>query len=163
MRHIFLILLTFAGVSFFNAEAQNTGIQVVNFTADWCPSCRVFDPRLHSALEELNDPGIESFSFDLTITRTGSQQQKTMFWANLLPQMSSLGLGKLHKGFSSYPYTGYAVVIAADTKEPLVCLMGPVSVEAIKQQLKAARSRAANRPRGQRVPEGADCPPSYLS
>lgn len=163
MKQFFLVLLALAGTTFAQAEADGAKVQVINFTADWCPNCRVFDPRLHQAIAELNDPAIESYSFDLTITRTGSQQQKTMFWANLLPDMRSIGLGSLHKGFAAYPYTGYAVVVAADTKEPLVCFMGPMSVEMLKQQLKASRSRVANRPQGKRVPEGADCPPSYLS
>ena len=137
-------------------------VRVVNFTADWCPNCRIFDPRLEQALEQLHDQGFEAVKVDLTITRTGSQDERLAFWQRLPANMNAAGIGPLHKGFQAFPYTGYAVVVAADTLEPLVCFMGPVSVDYLKQQLTAAKVRVENLPRGQRVPEGADCPPSFL-
>tara|TARA_Y100000052_G_scaffold22253_2_gene22915 strand:- start:13517 stop:14017 length:501 start_codon:yes stop_codon:yes gene_type:complete len=160
----FLFLGLLASLSLF-AQAQSATtpkIQIVNFTADWCPACKVFDPRLTEALEQMADPGIEWLSVDLTITKTGSREQKNQFWMDFVNDMIAADLLLVHKGWNGFPNTGYAVVLAADTKEPLVCFMGAPPVDSLKLQLKEALSRVANRPPGHRVPEGADCPPSFL-
>ena len=162
MKSFLVCLLAFASL-FGNAAQADTAVkvQVVNFTAEWCSACRIFDPRLREALVELNDPSIQWIPFDMTITRTGTAQQRKSFWDNLQTAMSSRGIGPLYKGFNGFPNTGYAVIIAADTKEPLVCVMGAIPVDRLKTQLLAAKQRVENRPQFQRVPEGADCPPSY--
>lgn len=160
-----LILTLLAWLSFGTGLAQaapsTAKVKVVNFTATWCPSCRIFDPRLEKALKELNDPEIAHIPIDLTVTRTGTMDDRVMFWGNLLQNMTNMGIGDLHEGFMGFPNTGYAVIIAADTQEPLFCTMGPVDVQYLKDSLKAAKTRVEFRPPNERVPEGADCPPSY--
>lgn len=143
------------------AMAGQAKVQLINFTADWCPVCRVFDPNLEQALEELHSPAFEWRTIDMTLTKTGTRDQKNRLWIDFFNNMRAADLMVVHTGYNGYPYTGYAVVLAADTKEPLVCMAGSVSVEDIKRQLQAALQRVENRPAGQRVPEGADCPPSF--
>lgn len=154
-------LLVFCGVS---AKSETSvKVRVVNFTADWCPSCRIFDPRLHQALDDLNDPAFEQISIDLTVTKTGSMEQRSKFWDGLYGYLESRQIDKLHAGFMGFRNTGYAVVIAADTQEPLFCTMGPIAVDDLKFGLLEAKRRVLERKPYDRVPEGADCPSSYLN
>lgn len=160
------ISILFGVLALFGLSAQSqpdVKVRVVNFTADWCPSCRIFDPRLHKALDELNDPSFEQISIDLTVTKTGSMDQRTKFWDGLPGYLETRHIGRLHSGFMGFRNTGYAVVIAADTQEPLFCTMGPIAVEDLKFGLLEAKRRVVERKPHDRVPEGADCPPSYLN
>ena len=163
MKKIVALLLSLFAVSLVSASATPAKVQIVNFTADWCPVCKVFDPNLERALHELNSPDFEWRSVDMTLTKTGTRDQKNRLWIDFFNNMRAADLMVIHTGYNGYPYTGYAVVIAADTKEPLVCMAGSISSADIKSQLKAALDRVNSRPAGKRVPEGADCPPSFTS
>ena len=77
----------------------------------------------------------------------------------------------MFEDYALYGYTGMAVVVAADSQEPLFCLAHqrvnefgqsvPYTVADMVEQFEWAKSRVLSYPAGQRVPEGADCPPPY--
>lgn len=162
MKLIKLLILCAFSAFWLPASASEAKIQVINFTAEWCPVCRVFDPNLHTAIDSMGDREVEWLSIDLTVTRTGSQDEKSRFWIDFFNEMRAADLMVVHSGYNGYPYTGYAVVLASDTKEVLVCMAGAQSSEQIGAQLKAAIIRVKNLSPGKRVPEGPDCPPSFL-
>ena len=162
IRAVFLVVFAFFSLSV-TAHAQPVKVKIVNFTADWCPNCRVFDPRLEQALHQLNDPSITRVSVDMTITRTGTTQERSLFWANLYKNMEVRGIGKLHQGYMKFANTGFAVVIAADSQEPLFCTMGYPAVNDLVASLKEAKRRVDTRAPFKRVPEGVDCPPSFVT
>lgn len=166
IRFLQITMIALLAVFGMSATAQTSQpspkLQIVNFTADWCPSCKVFDPRLTQALNEMSNPEIEWLTVDLTVTKTGNREQKNRFWMDFVNDMIAADLLNVHKGWNGFPNTGYAVVLAADSKEPLVCFMGAPTVNALKLQLNEALRRVKSRRQGDRVPEGADCPSSFF-
>lgn len=163
MRVIGFLCLIVTVVATPAASAAGPKIQVVNFTADWCPVCRIFDPRLESAIETFDRRDVEVVRIDLTVTKTGTREQKDRFWAGFYNDMRSSGMMVIHKGYNGYPYTGYAAVIAADTKEPIVCFKGTVSASLIRRELEAAIERVVTTPPGQRRTAYSNCPDSFIS
>lgn len=163
IRTFVLALCSLFAVFGAQADAAPVKVQVINFTAEWCPVCKVFDPNLEQALHELQSSSFEWRTVDMTLTKTGTRDQKNRLWIDFFNNMKAADLMVVHKGYNGYPYTGYAVVIAADTKEPLVCMAGAMSRQDIKNQLTAALTRVSTRPAGKRVPQGADCPQSFLN
>ncbi|WP_293613217.1 thioredoxin family protein [Ponticaulis sp.] len=162
MKSGILLLLAVFGLVTLPASAASRGIQIVSFTADWCPTCRVFDPALEDAVEHLSDRQIEWITVDLTDSRGASRERSFQMWADFRNDMQMRGMGQIYNAYNMHPYTGYAVVLAADTKEPLVCLMGLRDPRLIQQRLITSLNRVNAAPPGQRPVYGTDCPDSYL-
>lgn len=137
-------------------------VQVINFSAEWCPVCRVFDPRLDEVMESMPDPAIEWLTIDLTVTKDGSREQKNAFWQGFYTDMHVAGLERVHAAYNRYPYTGFAVVIAGDTKETLACLTGSQRASDIRDIIQTARSTVASRAPGHRRVSLASCPDAFL-
>lgn len=139
-------------------------VKIVNFTADWCPNCPSFNRKLDQVLKELNDPAIEIFDVDMTPVpaRTPQASIQRYYSDYVKPTLEAHGAGGLYKGYSGWGGTGFAAIIASDTGEPLVCVTAFTSAVSIRENLKAAKDRVRFRPANQRVPEGPDCPPSFL-
>jgi thiol-disulfide isomerase/thioredoxin len=135
-----------------SAEAP---VKLINFTADWCASCRVFEPKLARALESVTLDDVELITIDLTHLRSGKDSKQATIQA-------SKALLRFHKAEYLWDwyggYTGMGVMIATDTGEPISCVDRRHSIEQIESRLVLADILARRAAPGRRRPDGADCP-----
>ena len=121
MKRLFLIylasLLGFTGLASTPAQAQQFQAQVrpdlyvVMFRADWCPPCKVVEPRLENVLANLGDPGIEYITIDITTPLASEASAHRAFDRNIVYHYNRwLGV------------TGFAAIIDATTKKSLGCV-----------------------------------------
>lgn len=132
-------------------EGVPAKVFLVNYTAAWCPNCRVLEPKLKIAralLEEAKAP-VEEVRVDYTNedTRKGS-----------LPDLATRNLSGLLERWDGI--TGLVVLAAADTGEPIDCINRQFSAEAIANFAQAAIERVATTKPGSRFIGGAVCPPA---
>ena len=81
------------------------------FRADWCPPCKVVEPRLDQALDRLRDPAIEYVEIDISSSGASEIGAHAAFDREIVPQYNRwLGL------------TGFAAVVDATTKQTLGCV-----------------------------------------
>ena len=93
-----------------NSLSSSPDVYVVMFRADWCPPCKVVEPRLHQALYSLKDPNIEFVNIDISAGR-GDINAHTVFDRGIVKQYNSwMGV------------TGFAAIIDGDTKRTLGCI-----------------------------------------
>lgn len=91
--------------------ANNPDMYVVVFRADWCGPCRILEPQLKQALNNLRDPGLEYVEFDTTNSSRANAAAHKAFDRRIVAQYNKwLGV------------TGFAVMIDADTKNTLGCV-----------------------------------------
>ncbi len=132
-------------------------LKVINFTADWCPNCRILNPRLDEAIAAFEPGSIERVDLDVTSIRRDS----TMI-EKAAVETDALRLAGEHKAAYLWDWyggvTGIAVAIAADTGEPITCFMRPMKADDIQGQLRLAKLLAENGKPGTRKPNGPDCP-----
>ena len=84
---------------------------VVMFRADWCGPCRIVEPRLHKALQNLSDPKIEYVTIDISNPALSEASAHRAFDREIVPQYNNwLGV------------TGFAAIIDGDTKRTLGCV-----------------------------------------
>ncbi|MEM1391385.1 MAG: thioredoxin domain-containing protein [Pseudomonadota bacterium] len=132
-------------------------LRIINFTADWCPNCRVLDPRMAEALKAFPEGDIELINLDMTNARSGQDEMTIINTHNDAIRLAdSVKAGYLWDWYGGR--TGIAAVVAADNGEPITCFMRVLSVEQIEDRLKLARILALRAPQGQRKPDGPDCP-----
>ncbi|MEO1643153.1 MAG: thioredoxin domain-containing protein [Pseudomonadota bacterium] len=149
-----LIFLVLSATSLATAEPI---LRIINFTADWCPNCRVLDPRMAEALEAFPEGEIELVNLDMTKARSGADEMTIINTHNDAIRLAdSVKAGYLWDWYGGR--TGIATVIAADNGEPITCFMRVLSVEQIEDRLKLAKILALRAQPGQRKPEGPDCP-----
>ncbi|MEO0606706.1 MAG: thioredoxin family protein [Pseudomonadota bacterium] len=155
MRALFTTLTLFL----FSAGSASAApvVKVINFTADWCPNCRILNPRLDEAIAAFEPGSIERVDLDVTQIRRNSsaiEQAQIETEARLLAdQHNAAYLWNWYGGI-----TGIAVAISADTGEALTCFMRPMSAKKIQGELKLAKILAEKGTPGARKPEGPDCP-----
>lgn len=92
--------------------ATNTqpDVYVVMFRADYCAPCRVVEPRLATALNQLSDPAIEYIELD-TGGGHGEWNSNVVFDRGIVKQYNKwLGI------------TGFAAIVDGDTKQTLGCV-----------------------------------------
>lgn len=101
--------LGFAGTT--NAyQTPTPDIYVVMFHADWCAPCKVVNPALDRALNQLRDPRIEYLRIDIS-GGSGDYNANAVFDRGIVPQYNRwLGV------------TGFAAIIDGDTKQTLGCV-----------------------------------------
>jgi len=132
-------------------------LRIINFTAEWCPNCRVLDPRMAEALETFPEGEIELVNLDMTNARLGADDMTVINTHN-----DAIRLANANKAGYLWDWyggrTGIAAVIAADNGEPITCFMRIMSVQDIEDRLKLARILALRAPPGLRKPQGPDCP-----
>lgn len=155
MRYLIAALLMIcAAVS--PASAQPV-LKVINFTADWCPNCRILNPRLDEAIEAFEAGSIERVDLDVTrLRRNSTMIERAEVQTELLEQAHSHQVAYLWDWYGGV--TGIAVAVAADNGEPITCFMRPMKADEIAQQLKLAKILAENGRPGTRKPDGPDCP-----
>ena len=155
MRAFVVILLT-ALLSGLPAQAEPV-VKVINFTADWCPNCRILNPRLDEAIEAFEAGAIARVDLDVTrIRRNTSLIDRGLIEAELLQKADSHNVAYLWDWYGGI--TGIAVAVSADTGEALTCFMRPMTAKAIEKQLNLAKLLAENGRPGARKPNGPDCP-----
>ena len=86
-------------------------LYVMMFRADWCPPCKVVEPRLDRALQTLRDPRIEYVEIDISSPGASEIAAHAAFDREVVPQYNRwLGL------------TGFAAIVDATTKRTLGCV-----------------------------------------
>ena len=153
-QRYFLILGLFASLA--GTALGEAPVKLVNLTAEWCISCRVFEPKLSRALESVTAEDVELVTIDLTHLRSGADSKSATIQA-------SRALLRFHKAEYLWDwyggYTGMAVMIASDTGEPISCVDKRHTVKQIEDRLALADILARRAAPGRRRPDGADCPP----
>lgn len=133
-------------------------IKVINFTAAWCPNCRILDPRLGEAVAAFDAHEVELVNLDMTKAgRTYPEATR----AEALAEAERLA--QVHKVDELWAWyggtTGLAAVIAADTGEPIYCFNRLNKTSKIKDRLRLAKLLAEHAKPGNRRPERFNCPP----
>ena len=130
-------------------------VKIINLTADWCTSCKVFEPKLSRALESVTTEDVELVNLDLTNLRFGPESKSATIEA-------SKALLRFHRAEYIWDwyggYTGMAIMIASDTGEPISCVDLLHSIKNIEDRLALADILARRAAPGRRRPDGADCP-----
>jgi len=85
-------------------------VYVVMFRADYCAPCKVVEPALDQALNNLADPRIEYVHIDIG-GGNGERNAHLVFDRGIVPQYN-MWLG----------VTGFAAIIDGDTKQTLGCV-----------------------------------------
>ncbi|MCI4644331.1 MAG: thioredoxin family protein [Hyphomonadaceae bacterium] len=138
------------------AASAEPVIKLINFTADWCPNCRIIDPRIAEALERFPAGEIEYVELDMTAARRASPAVRDQVLAD------AIMLAGEHKAAYLWDWygglTGISVIISADTGEPISCVMRPMEVSDIEFRLLEAKILSLRLPAGERKPDGPDCP-----
>ena len=137
------------------ASAQ-APVTLVNFTADWCLSCKAFEPELSRALEDFTMAELDLVTVDLTHLRSGADSKQATIKA-------ARALLRFHRAEYLWDwyggYTGMAVMIATDTGEPMSCVNRTHSAKQISDRLVLSGILARKAAPGRRRPDGPDCPP----
>ena len=132
-------------------------VKVVNFTAAWCPNCRVLDPRLETAVSQYSPNEVELVDIDMTDLRGKGDARKWELVQQLkvLTEFHKVGyLWDLYGG-----HTGLAIMVSADTGEPLTCVSRKYTSDEIADRIQEALVLTKYGPAGARRPDGPHCPP----
>lgn len=132
-------------------------VKIINFTADWCPNCRILNPRLDEAIETFERGSIERVDLDVTdIRRNTSIIKRGQIEADLVQLAGTHDVAYLWDWYGGV--TGIAVAVAADNGEALTCFMRPMTAKDIEKRLTLAKILAENGQPGNRQPDGMNCP-----
>ncbi len=132
-------------------------VKIINFTADWCPNCRILNPRLDEAIETFERGSIERVDLDVTdIRRNTSIIKRGQIEADLVQLAGTHDVAYLWDWYGGV--TGIAVAVAADNGEALTCFMRPMTAKDIEKRLTLAKILAENGQPGNRQPDGVNCP-----
>ena len=152
----FILAVFFSLVSIAPAISEPI-VKVVNFTADWCPNCRILNPRLDEAISAFDGDDIVRVDLDVTEIRRGSTGlERAAVETKLLQKADKHQAAYLWNWYGGI--TGIAVAIAADTGEPIACFMRPMSAKDIEKRLNLAKIMAEKAKPGTRQPKRWDCP-----
>ena len=136
-----------------NTASAETRVRVVSFTADWCPTCRVFDPRLKTAIRETDPNSIVLSEFDLSETKSTTVRQQDTVHPIRAEQWK---VGRIWRQYQGR--TGFAVLASFDTGEILGCISPEMSPRQIRERLTLAIKSSAETNPGSRPILGNDCP-----
>ncbi len=132
-------------------------LKIINFTADWCPNCRILNPRMDEALSIFPDGEIEMIDLDMSNAGRGSSEMARInASADAMRLADDNQVGYLWDWYGGA--TGIAVVVSADNGEPITCFTRALSVKEMRNRLKLAKILAMRAPQGQRMPNGPNCP-----
>ena len=153
----FLVLSFLALILSISAARAEPLLRIINFTADWCPNCQILNPRIDEAMGNYPEGSIELINLDVTNAGRGADElSRTAAFSDAIRLSDANKAGYLWDWYGGI--TGIAVVIAADTGEPITCLMRPLGADDISDRLKLAKILAERAPAGRRKPDGPDCP-----
>lgn len=134
-----LVLTTCLTATILPSQAQIQQVPVmyvVMFHADWCGPCKIVEPNLKRALNELRDPSIEHVVIDITHPHTSERSAHIAFDRNIVTQYNQwMGV------------TGFAAIIDADTKNTLGCVNLTYNAESMAMHIRNLKTYAmANQP-----------------
>ena len=151
-----IISTSAAFIAFCLSAAADPAVKIVNFSANWCPLCRVLDPRLADATDRFRDRGVTLVEVDMTNSfRSDDDAQKALI-ARLQALTAAHDAGYLWDWYGGH--AGIAVIIAADNGEPLSCITTALSTSQIEARLQESLVLATRVKPGHRRPNGTDCP-----
>jgi len=144
-------------------------LYVVNFTAEWCPNCKVLDPELAMALKELGidqikgsddgaTPIVEKSSRDGAITHLPFDLTNPARSEDVFNKVNGTVLAGVYGDYVGV--TGLVVMVAADSGEKIDCATRLVNSEAIELSITNALNIVRTIPAGQRETESILCPPA---
>ncbi len=105
-------------------------IYVVMFRADWCPPCKVVEPRLAEALQGLQDPRIEFVNIDIS-GGYADWNANAVFDRGIVDQYN-MWLG----------VTGFAAIIDGDTKKTLGCVNMSYDTQSMATHIRNLQAQA---------------------
>ena len=124
-------------------------VYVVNFTADWCPNCRVLDPRLAEAMAELKGAPVEQVTLDMTDGTTRGESFEKVNGTLLAGAYGD------HVGV-----TGLVIMVAADSGEKLTCATRLMTAGVIRETIEQAVEQVRREQAGSRTNDSLLCPPA---
>ena len=155
--HFRMISTCVAFIAFCLSSAADPAVKIINFSANWCPLCRVLDPRLADATDRFRDRGVTLVEVDMTgLTRSDDDAQKALV-ARLQALTAEHQAAYLWDWYGGH--AGVAVIIAADNGEPLSCITTALTTSQIEDRLQESLILATKVKPGHRRPDGTDCPP----
>ncbi len=116
-----------------SAASTQPDIYVVMFRADWCAPCKIVEPTIQSALDQLRDPGIDYITIDISNPGLSEIGAHAAFDRNIVPQYNSwLGV------------TGFAAIIDGDTKQTLGCVNMLYDSQAMAKHIRNLKTYAVS-------------------
>ena len=149
-------LLDVSAVAEGESESASESVRILYFTADWCPNCQLIEPRLEEALETLGSAAVRRIDIDVTAMQTADQMAQANVYADAIRTLQASKAEYLWDYYGGY--TGVAVLVAADTGEPLSCFTSALDVDTMLKRLRADTARVAALPPGSRW-DGETVPP----
>lgn len=139
--------------------ADDVRVRALNFTAEWCPNCRILEPNLDAALAAMPQGRAQRVDLDVTAFRTGTPEEASAALARVRAQLAEAKASVLWEYYAGI--TGVVVLVAADTGEPLACFTRLQDEAAMTARLAQAILRTQEEKAGARykagtVPQG--CP-----
>lgn len=144
-----LVLLTGQAVA-------DTKVKVIFFTADWCPNCGIVEPRLQSVLDGLQGDSVERIDIDVTAMSGASEMAQANIYADAIRTLQAANAEYLWDYYGGF--TGVAVLVAADTGEPLSCFTAAVDEDTMTRRIRIDTARVSALPAGKRW-DGETVPP----
>ena len=127
-------------------------VRVVAFTANWCPTCQVLDPRIQAAIRASAPDRIVLSEFDFSDAKRDNSNQLNRENAERALAWKIEDIWNSYKG-----RIGFAVITALDTGETLGCLSPRMTAERMRQRLELAVRMSTETPQGSRKSIGEDC------
>lgn len=124
-------------------------VSLVSFTAEWCPNCKVLDPKMDAAMKAMAGQPLDRVILDMTNTKTRAQSFATVN-GTLYADVYGDHLG----------VTGIGILTAADSGEKIGCITRDDTVEHIISRMEAAILTVSSQPPYQRQIAEAPCPPA---
>ncbi len=149
-------LLGVSAVAEGEKESASESVRILYFTADWCPNCQLIEPRLEEALDTLASDKVRRIDIDVTAMQTADQMAQANVYADAIRTLQDSKAEYLWDYYGGY--TGVAVLVAADTGEPLSCFTSALDVATMLKRLRADTARVSTLPPGSRW-DGETVPP----
>lgn len=111
-------------------ELRTPDVYVVMFRADYCAPCKIVEPALGQALQNLSDPRIEYVHLD-TGAGYGERNSHLVFDRGLVQQYN-MWLG----------VTGFAAIVDGDTKQTLGCINMTYDSQAMAMHIRNLQAAA---------------------
>lgn len=147
-----VLLAVFGSVQVAFAEPA---LRIVSFTADWCPTCRVLDPRLEEAIRLSDSHDIVLSEFDLSDRSADDTEDIAALHRDLAFNWRVEEIWSRYTG-----RTGFAVITAYDTGEALGCLGLGMDAERMRHSLDLALRVVDSAAPGARPMIAPECPDS---
>lgn len=130
-------------------------LRIVSFTADWCPTCRVLDPRIEDAIRLSDTSKIVLSQFDLSDKRGGDRPDLDAAHREMARKWDVEDVWSKYRG-----RIGFAVITAFDSGEALGCLGLGMDAAYMQRNLDLAIRVVDSAAPGARPKVAPECPDS---